>query len=259
MAQYEREGTAVVDFRHALVIGASSGIGAALARQLAASGARVALVARRRDKLEEVVSFINGSAGEERAFPFVHDVCDVAPAGELFQEIAGVLGGLDLVVYAAGVQHLVAFDEFDTAKDLEMLEVNLLGAVAWLNPAAERFGRLRRGTIVGIGSVAGDRGRCANPVYNTSKAGLHTYLEALRNRIGRYGVGVVTVKPGFVDTPMTEDLPGLFWLISADKAAEVILKKARRGTVTFYVPARWRVVMWVIRSIPSSIFKRLKV
>lgn len=249
----------MADFRHALVVGASSGIGEALARRLAAGGARVALVARRADQLEAVAGSINETAGELRAWPFAHDVGRTDEVPGLFQEIARVLGGLDLVIYAAGVQHQVAFEEFDTGKDLEMLEVNLAGAVAWLNPAAERFGRLRRGTIVGMGSVAGDRGRSANPVYNTSKAGLHTYLEAIRNRIGRHGVRILTVKPGFVATPMTEGLPGLFWVISADRAAEVILKKARRGASTSYVPARWRVVMWVIRSIPSFIFKRLKV
>jgi short-subunit dehydrogenase len=259
VAQLNREAHAVADFSHALIVGASSGMGAAMARQLAASGTRVALVARRAEALADLVESINQTAGEGRAVAFAHDVRDTDAVAELFQEITGVLGGLDLVIYAAGIQHVVAFDEFDTAKDLEMLDVNLAGAVAWLNPAAERFGRLRSGTIVGIGSVAGDRGRCANPVYNTSKAGLHTYLEAIRNRIGRYGVRVLTVKPGFVDTPMTEGLPGLFWLISADRAAQVILKKAKRGRLTFYVPARWRVVMWVIRSIPSFVFKRLKV
>jgi NAD(P)-dependent dehydrogenase (short-subunit alcohol dehydrogenase family) len=246
-------------FQHALVVGASSGIGAAMARQLAAAGARVALVARRGDRLRGIADEINRDAEEERALAFAHDVKNVDEVPELFQRIAGELGGLDLVVYAAGVQIDVAFDEFDTAKDRDMLAVNLDGAVAWLNPAAERFGRLKRGTIVGIGSVAGDRGRCANPIYNTSKAGLHTYLEALRNRIARYGVRVVTVKPGFVDTPMTEGQPGLFWLISADRAAEIILKKTRRGVQCTYVPARWRLVMFVIRSMPSFIFRRLKV
>jgi NAD(P)-dependent dehydrogenase (short-subunit alcohol dehydrogenase family) len=246
-------------FRHALVVGASSGIGEAIARQLAAAGARVALVARRADRLRSIADEINGDAGEERALPFAHDVTQIDEVPELFQRIARELSGLDLVVYAAGVQYRVEFDEFDTAKDEEMLAVNLAGAVAWLNPAAERFGRLKRGTIVGIGSVAGDRGRCASPAYNTAKAGLHTFLEAIRNRVGRYGVRVVTIKPGFVDTPMTEGLPGLFWLLSADRAAEIILKKARRGTICAYVPARWRLVMWVIRSIPSFVFRRLKV
>ncbi|PWB78203.1 MAG: short-chain dehydrogenase [Holophagae bacterium] len=249
----------MVDFRHALVIGASSGIGEAVARRLAGGGARVALVARRAERLDEIAASINGAAGEQRAFVFAHDVRETAAVPELLQRITTALGGLDLVVCAAAVQHRVAFDEFDVAKDQEMLAVNLMGAVAWLDPVAERFGRLRRGTIVGIGSVAGDRGRSANPIYNTSKAGLHTFLEAIRNRIGRYGVRVVTVKPGFVETRMTAGMPSTPWKISADRAAEIILRRARRGPETVYVPARWRYVMWVIRAMPSCVFKRLRV
>jgi NAD(P)-dependent dehydrogenase (short-subunit alcohol dehydrogenase family) len=245
------------DFRYALIVGASSGMGEALARRLAADGARVAVVARREAELRRVIGEINAEAGEERAIAVMHDVRDVDDVPELFQEIAQRLGGLDLVIYAAGVLPKVRPDEFNTEKDREILEINLTGAVAWLNPAADRFARLGRGTIVGIGSVAGDRGRSGNPVYCTSKAGLHAYLEALRNRIARLGVKVVTIKPGFVDTSMTKGLDGLFWLISPDGAAEFILKAARRGRVTAYVPARWRLVMTVIRSIPSFIFTKL--
>lgn len=246
-------------FQNALVIGASSGIGEAIARRLAAGGARVALVARRREELERVTSAINAETGEDRAFFRAHDVRETGGVPELFQGIARDLGGLDLVVYAAGVMYPVAFDEFSPDKDMDMLDVNLRGAVAWLDPAAERFSRLGRGTIVGVGSVAGDRGRSGNPAYCTSKAGLHAYLEAIRNRVARDGVRVVTVKPGFVDTPMTRGLDGLFWLISADRAAEIILRKAERGVRCAYVPARWRWVMLVIRSIPSFMFRRLKV
>ena len=245
-------------FSHALVIGASSGIGAAVARRLAAGGTRVVLVARRRDKLEKLTALINTAAGEDRAMCRVHDVRDTVGAAELFQTVARDLGGLDLVVYAAGVMHPVAFDEFNVEADLDTVDVNLRGAIAWLDPAAERFSRLGGGTIIGIGSVAGDRGRTGNPVYCAAKAGFHAYLEAIRNRVARYGVKVVTIKPGFVDTAMTRELDGLFWLISADRAAEIILRKARRGAVVAYVPARWRWVMLVIRSIPSFIFRRLK-
>jgi NAD(P)-dependent dehydrogenase (short-subunit alcohol dehydrogenase family) len=241
------------------VIGASSGIGEAIARRLAAEGARVALVARRADRLEEITGEINASVGEERALAVAHDVRDAELVPELFQRIARSLGGLDLVVYAAGIMHEVDSDEFDPGKDLDMLAVNLSGAVAWLDPAADRFGRLGRGTIVGIGSVAGDRGRTGNPVYCTSKAGLHAFLEALRNRISRTGARVVTIKPGFIDTAMTRGLDGLFWLISAERAAEIILRHASRGTTTAYVPARWRIVMLIIRSIPSILFRRLNV
>lgn len=248
MAQHE--------FKHALVVGASSGIGEALARRLAADGARVALVARRESELRRVMDEIN-VAGVDRAVAVTHDVRAVEDIPELVQEIARVLGGLDIAIYAAGVMPAVAADEYSTAKDREMVEVNFLGAVAWLNPIAERMARLGRGTIIGIGSVAGDRGRSGNPVYCASKAGFHAYLEALRNRLARVGVRVVTIKPGFVDTAMTRGKEGLFWVISADRAAEIILGKARRGVVTAYVPARWRVVMTIIRSIPSFIFSRL--
>ncbi len=247
------------DFRHALVVGASSGIGEALARRLAAAGARVALVARRKQELDRIVGEVNAAAGEERAVAFAHDVRNREEVPELLQEIARALGGLDLVVYAAGLMHRVGFDEYATDKDVEMVEVNLLGAMAWLNPVAERMGRLGGGTIVGIGSVAGDRGRSANPGYGTSKAALHTFLEALRNRVGRRGVRVVTVKPGFVDTAMTRGMPGLFWLTPSDRAAAIILRKVRRGSVCAYVPARWRPLMWLVRSIPSVLFRHLKV
>jgi short-subunit dehydrogenase len=244
-------------FGHALVIGASSGIGEGLARRLAADGARVALIARREAELRRAMEEINAAAGEDRAVAVAHDVRETKDIPELFQEIAQVLGGLDLVIYAAGVMPAVGEDEYDTGKDREMVDINLLGAMAWLNPAADRFARLGRGTIVGIGSVAGDRGRSGNPGYCTSKAAFHAYLEALRNRLARRGVRVVTIKPGFVDTAMTRGKKGLFWMISADRAAEIILAKARRGVVVAYVPARWRLVMTIIRSIPSFIFSRL--
>ena len=236
-------------FDHALIVGASSGIGEALGRRLASEGAKVALVARRENDLRRIMEEINSAAGEERAIAVAHDVRAVDDVPGLVQEIARRLGGLDLAIYAAGSMPAVAVDEFNTSKDREMIEVNLVGAVAWLNPIAERMMRLGRGTIVGIGSVAGDRGRAPNPVYCTSKAGFHAYLEL--------GVRVVTIKPGFVDTAMTRGKEGLFWLISADRAAEIILDKARRGVVTAYVPARWRLVMSVIRSMPSFIFSKL--
>lgn len=246
-------------FRHALIVGASSGMGAAIARRLAADGARVALVARSEQALADLAAEIEAAHGTGRAFTYVHDVRSSDEVPELVQTIAADLEGLDLVVYAAGVLHRVAFDEYDTAKDLDTLAVNIGGAVAWLNPVAARFARLGAGTIVGISSVAGDRGRSGSPVYTTSKAALTTYLEALRNRIQRTGARVVTIKPGFVDTAQTRGMKGLFWLITADRAAEIILRKARRGTVTAYVPGRWRLLMLVIRSIPSFVFRRLKV
>jgi NAD(P)-dependent dehydrogenase (short-subunit alcohol dehydrogenase family) len=175
------------------------------------------------------------------------------------------------VIYAAGVQPRVAADEYDTEKDRLIVEVNVIGAMAWLNEAARRFERAsthcvgtRRsdaggGTIVGISSIAADRGRRGNPAYGASKAALDHFLEALRNRLTQRGVTVVTIKPGFVDTDLTRGMSGLFWLISPDEAAERILAAARRGPATVYVPRRWRLVGLIIRSIPSFLFRKLKV
>ncbi len=246
-------------FGQALVVGASSGIGEALARRLAAQHTRVALVARRADRLERIAREINEAAGEKRAFVFVHDVLDRDEAPVLVQRIAATLGGLDLVIYAAGVLYRPEPEEFDTQRDIHVLEVNVLGAIAWLNPVAERFARLGRGTIAGIGSIAGDRGRAGAPAYNTSKAALATYLEALRNRLGRTGVTVVTLKPGFVRTPMTEELGTLPGAVSAERAAALILKGIRRKAVTAYIPGRWRYVSLAVRAVPSWLFRRLGV
>lgn len=246
-------------WRYAIVVGASSGIGESIVRRLAEAGCRVAAVARRGDRLRALADELNRRAGAELVFAVTHDVRNGDEVPALLQEIAARLGGLDLVVYNAAVMPAVEDNEYDFAKERLMVEVNVLGALAWLGPVAERFTRARGGTIVGVSSIAGDRGRRGNPVYGTTKAALNTYLEGLRNRTARHGVNVVTVKPGFVDTDMTRGKPGLLWLISADEAARQILRAAEKKKVTAYVPARWAVVGFVVRSLPSVIFRRLNV
>jgi NAD(P)-dependent dehydrogenase (short-subunit alcohol dehydrogenase family) len=119
----------------------------------------------------------------------------------------------------------------------------------------------RRGTIVGVSSVAGDRGRRGNPVYAASKAGMNSVLESLRNRLARHGVTVCTIRPGYVATPMTAglNLPATM-TISADAAARLLLAAARKKRgVDVYVPAKWAPIMFVIRHIPSLVFRRLSI
>ena len=243
----------------AIVVGASSGMGAAFARQLAAQGAQVALLARRRDELETVAKGIETAWGEGKAHVFIHDVSDRDAVPALFDEIVAKLGGLDLICYAAGYMHKPGEDEYPTDIDMTTLDVTLAGAIAWLNPAATMFQKQGRGVIVGISSIAGDRGRRAFPSYHAAKAGLSTYLESLRNRLTQHGVQVTTIKPGFIDTPMTRGMEGLFWLKSADEAARMIWNAVRKRKQTSYVPGRWRLVSMVIRSIPSFIFRRMSI
>lgn len=238
--------------KKALIIGASSGLGLELARQLAESGAKVAVVSRNTQPLAELQSQFPGCV-----FPFNHDVRSVDSIPPLFAEICRVLDGLDLVIYSAGVMPLVELEEFDTDKDLSMIEVNVAGAVAWLNQAAARFQGVGAGQIVGIGSVAGERGRAGQPVYNASKAFLHTYLEALRNRLARRGVGVITIKPGPLDTPMTAHLS--IKKMPVNLAARTILKFLRRRNGEFFLSPVHRVIFAILRTIPSVIFRKLHV
>jgi len=243
--------------KRAILLGASSGIGAALARRLAREGYSLALVARREEMLEALCAAINTEAGEVRARAYRHDVREVESAAALFQQMTQDLGGLDVFIYNSGALLPVGLKEFDAEKDLEMTCVNYLGALAWLNPAAAYFQALKRGQIVGMGSVAGDRGRVGAPAYNASKAALHTYLEALRNRLTRYGINVLTIKPGFVATDMIRNSPRTPMVISAEQAAEGIWKAMRARRQTAYIPAQWGLLMHIIRHIPSFIFRRM--
>ena len=120
-------------------------------------------------------------------------------------------------------------------------------------------GTMVDGTVVGVASVAGDRGRIGNYVYGAAKAGFATYLSGLRNRLTRAGGHVVTVKPGFVDTSMTWGLPGMFLVASPEKVAEDILKAARKKRNVIYTPFFWRFIMLIIIHIPEFIFKKMKI
>lgn len=245
--------------RRAIVVGASVGMGAALSRKLAKEGYAIALVSRQKDKLNELCAEINQSVGEARALAFPHDVSNYKEVPSLLQDIVAKIGGLDTFIFLAGVNYPPGgMDKYNFENDRQMVEINLIGAMAWLTPVAEMFQNAKAGQIVGIGSVAGDRGRVGNPGYNTSKAGLHTYLEALRNRLTRHGVNVLTVKPGFVKTEMLKAAVGPTpFAIPVEKAVDDIYNAMRKRRQTVYTPFFWSYIMLVIRHIPSFIFRRL--
>lgn len=244
--------------KRAIVIGASVGMGAALSRKLAKEGYSLALVARQKEKLDALCGEIN-AGGERLALAYPHDVSKYSEVPALLHKIVSDLGGLDVVVFLAGVNYPPGGnDKYNFENDRKMVEINLIGAMAWLTPVAEMFQSAKAGQIVGIGSVAGDRGRVANPGYNTSKAGLHTYLEALRNRLTRHGVNVLTVKPGFVKTDMLKAAAGPTpFAIEPEKAADDIYKAMQKRRQTVYTPFFWAYIMQIIRHIPSFIFRRM--
>lgn len=239
-------------FERAIVVGATSGIGWELAKQLAARGTKVVGVGRREERLKELSESTDG-----QVVGMVHDVRETDRVPALFDAAVKELGGLDLIIYNAGVMPFVAPTEFDFAKDKEMILVNFLGAVAWLNLAALRFQSTGSGTIIGVGSVAGDRGRAGQPIYNASKAALHCYLEALRNRLHRKGVTVVTIKPGPVRTEMTEALKiNLRGAMTAERAAREILKRSGKAG-EHYLKFSHKIIFRVLQWVPSPIFRKL--
>ncbi len=243
----------------AIIVGASSGIGAALARRLAREGYGLALLGRRAEPLEALCAQINTEAGVLRARAYVHDVTQYADVPAAFQTALRDLGHVNVVVYSAGVLLPVELSEFNFEKDQAAMETNALGAMAWLNQAAMFFERMGSGHIVGISSIAGERGRVGNPAYNASKAALNSYLESLRNRLTRKGVHVLTVKPGFVDTPMLHAAKAkAFWVVSPEQVADETWQAIRRRRQSFFVPGRWQLVALVLRHIPSVVFRRMK-
>lgn len=245
--------------RRGIIVGASEGTGAALARKLAKEGYTLALIARQKDKLNALCAEINSSQSESRALPYVHDVSNYDEIPGLLLKIVADLGGLDTVVFMAGVNYPPGgVDKYNFENDRKMIEINLIGGMAWLTPVAEMFQNAKAGQIVGIGSIAGDRGRIGNPGYNTSKAGFATYLEALRNRLTRHGVNVLTVKPGFMKTEMLKAALGATpFAIEPEKAADDIYTAMRKRKQLIYTASIWRWAMLVIQHVPSVIFRRM--
>lgn len=244
--------------RTALIVGASSGVGAALARRLAREGYALGLVARRIDRLQALCD--ESTHGYYiRAFAYQHDVLNTAEVPALLERATSDLGDLDLFIYCAGVLFPNDPTAYRADQDQFILQVNLVGAAAWINPVAQRFQQRQAGHIVGIGSIAGDRGRRGMPAYTASKAGLHIYLEGLRNRLWREGVTVTTIKLGQVETDMLKNAARKRQPISPDRAAELIWRAIEQRKQTVYVPAWWRWIGLAVQHLPSFIFRRLNI
>lgn len=251
-----------------IIVGASSGIGAALARILAQRGYRLALLSRREDRLAQLCAELNAAdVGSALTAPtaraYRHDVRATDDAPRLFAQIVADFGPqtpVRIVIYNAGVLGSSAQGAWSFEAQRDTLETNLIGAVRWLQLGADAFIANGGGTLVGISSVAGERGRRGNSAYQASKAALSVYLESLRYGLRRYGVRVVTVKPGFVATEMLGNArPPKPLVASADAVAARIASAIDSGPLTLYTPGYWAPIMWVMRHLPAAVMARLRV
>lgn len=240
-----------------LIIGATSAIAQATARLFASSGDAFFLVARNSQRLQAVADDLK-VRGAESVETRVLDVLDYARHETLVDEAAECLGGLDLMLVAYGSlpDQSACEASFEAAR--REFEINALSVLSLVAHAANFFEPRRQGTIAVISSVAGDRGRQSNYLYGSAKGTVTLFLQGLRNRLYRSGVNVVTIKPGFVDTPMTREFEkGLLWAGPERVAADIHRGLMKKRDVV-YTPWFWRWIMLLIRVVPESVFKRLK-
>lgn len=238
----------------ALILGATSSIGRAVAAELARR--QYGLVLTGRD-LEEVEVIASDLALRYRVKTCAREFDILAfERHDAALQTCLLSAGDDLEGAVLCVGHYVGAER-DPAEARRVANTNFTGCVLVLNVLAEHFEKRRRGYICAISSVAGDRGRQKNYLYGATKAGLSAYLQGLRQRLYQANVRVITIKPGFVDTPMTYGRSGLFLVASPERVGRSIVRAIESGKDVAYVPWFWRPIMFAVRLIPERLFKRM--
>lgn len=240
-----------------LIIGATSAIAAATARRFALQGDRLYLLARDRERLESMARDLEIRGAESVACESF-DAGDFARHPELLDKAIATLGGIDVALIAHGTlpDQRACEQSFDST--LRELNTNAISTISLLTHLANRMEQQGSGTLAVISSPAGDRGRQSNYVYGAAKAMVTVFCQGLRNRLYRRGVHVLTVKPGFVDTPMTASFDkGMLWA-QPERIAVGIEKAIRQRKNSVYLPGFWALIMRVIKHVPEELFKRLK-
>lgn len=240
-----------------IILGASSAMARAFARRMAAGGADIILCGRDKADLERQ-AVDTALRGESMVVQMPFDATDPDSFSAIIGAAEGRDGQINVAVFAGSMPPQ---DEIDADPGLlpGVVQANYTGLAQFLHMIAPALEAREGGVIVGVGSVAGDRGRLGNYVYGSAKAGFHAYLSGLRNRLGRRGVQVMTVKPGFTDTAMSWGVEGMFLVASPDDVAAAIERGISRGRNVLYVPWFWWGIMAIIRTIPEAIFKKLKI
>jgi short-subunit dehydrogenase len=241
-----------------LILGATSPIARAVAEQYAQQGHAVVLAARDVDEAEAIASDIR-IRFEVDTWAKSFDALDFDEHAEFVSQVEDEAGPVDIALLAFGFMgdQTVSEENFEQAK--RVIDVNYTGAASICEALAERMAERGRGSIIGISSVAGERGRKSNYFYGSAKGAFTLYLGGLRNRLAERGVHVMTVKLGFVDTRMTFGMESPLPVASPEKAGEAIVAAQGRGVDTFYYPRFWAGVMGVIKAIPEKLFKKMSI
>ncbi len=239
-----------------LIIGAKSDIAKSVARKYAENGYDIYLAARNSSELEDFANDINLRT-QKTAICLDLDILDIASHESFYNRLEEKPLGIISVAGYLGEQDKAQVD-FNESK--KIIDTNYVGIVSLINIVANDFEKRKSGFIVGISSVAGDRGRKSNYIYGSAKAALTTYLSGLRNRLHEANIQVLTVKPGFVATKMTEgmDLPEKL-TAQPEEVANDIFNAQQKGKNVLYSKWIWRWVMVIIKSIPEFQFKKMSI
>jgi len=240
-----------------LIIGASSAIAQATARMFAKDGDKLFLVARNSEKLKEQADDLRVRGADQVEF-FAMDVLEYDKHQSTIELAASKMGGLDLALISHGTLPDQKSCEQSVDEMKKEFETNCISTLSFLTQLANYFEERKAGTIAAISSPAGDRGRQSNYVYGAAKGAVSVFMQGLRNRLFASGVHVLTIKPGFVDTPMTSEFEkGALWA-SPEITAKQIYFAIEKKKNTAYVPWFWTIIMLIIKLVPETIFKRLK-
>lgn len=238
-----------------VITGASSGIGRALARVYAQSGARVGITARRRGLLDELVQEIRARGGEVAAE--TADVCDRGALHAAIDRLQQQLGPADLLIANAGVGYASGAEPMNVPGIEYMVKVNFLGVVYAFEAVLPDMLKRGHGHLAAVSSMAAYKGLPGSAGYCATKAAVNNYCESLRIELVDRGIAVTTICPGFIDTPMTQgNHRPMPWLMTSDKAANQILRALTRKTKVYDFPRRMRMLMWLSKWAPDRFIKR---
>lgn len=236
----------------AIIIGATSGIGLALAHELARHGYTLGLTGRREAILEELRTTLPTRVAWRDM-----DLTRPEEATTRLDSLIAELGGMDLLIVSSGV--CTPNSELAWEPERDTLAVNVSGFVAMISAGFRYFSQQGHGHLVGLSSIAGIRGNRWNPAYAASKAFEINYLEGVRGMVHRLRlpITVTDIRPGFVATPMTAHNPRMFWLATTERAAEQIYQAIRRKARYAYITRRWAIIAWLLRHLPTRVLERI--
>jgi decaprenylphospho-beta-D-erythro-pentofuranosid-2-ulose 2-reductase len=242
-----------------IILGALSAIATAAARIYAREGAALVLVARNEERLNALAADLHARGAANVVVVPMDLEAEANQAGDHLQAWASHMGGLDHVHVVYGYLGSQREASASRAELSRIVTSNFTSAVHWCEAAANIFRQQKHGSLVAVSSVAGDRGRQSNYAYGAAKGGLALYVQGIAHSLAGTGARAVAVKPGFVDTPMTDGLKkgGPMWA-SADQIGAALRRAADKGGPIQYAPGKWRIVMGVIRAVPAFVFHKTK-